>query len=206
MKIRNFGPSVQTAYHLNFEVSQRPDFAQLMIAFLQGAYLDWKQGQARVFRLHPAGDFYSADYIRHWITIAQTLSDWVFYGYTRTWAVPKLTENLGILRDLNNVHLYASVDQSMPSCDWPLQVWMTKEAPSGNMVRCLQERSLLVRAFRLWKREQGKPDKSKVRPHKEELRKVALAHGIRPLFCSDCGYCLYGRGSVWFKLRSNQFL
>ncbi len=124
VKNRNFGPSVVQAYHHNFELSRRADFAPVMITFLQNAYLEWKQGQARIFRLHPAGDFYSAAYIHHWMEIAKALPDWVFYGYTRTWAVPALAPLLCEFRDLPNVHLYASVDNLMGRCDWPLQVVM----------------------------------------------------------------------------------
>ena len=81
---------------------------------------------------------------------------------------------------------------------------MTREQPP-NVPLCFQERALLIQAFGIWKIEQGKPLNSKVHPEKEELRKIALAHGLKPLFCVDCQYCVKGKGNIWFKLRSNQF-
>jgi len=65
-------------------------------------------------RIHSAGDFFSAEYIRFWGKILQVAGDAVFWAYTRSWVIPKLRDELAQLRRLPNVQLFASHDASMP--------------------------------------------------------------------------------------------
>lgn len=62
-------------------------------------------------RLHPSGDFYSAEYIRAWTAIARAAPGTKFWGYTRSWRVPELVGSLQSLAELENVQLFASIDE-----------------------------------------------------------------------------------------------
>ena len=67
----------------------------------------------------------------------------------------------------------------MPPCDWSLRAFATKKPPIDKAILCLQEEVLLIRAFKLWKLLNRRPDKSKVRPQEDKLRRIAFEHGIR---------------------------
>ena len=45
--------------------------------------------RAKVIRIHIAGDFFNAEYLRAWVTVAQAKPDVVFYGYTKNFQVLK---------------------------------------------------------------------------------------------------------------------
>jgi hypothetical protein len=200
---RNLRPSVLKLYEDNYTLSFQPDFAEQMINILKTSQLQWKSGQSRVFRFHPSGDFYSIEYIEKWIQIAKKLKDWKFYGYTHSWNCD-LEPTLRQLQALPNVCLYASVDPltEEPPKDWKLKAWMSYDTPTSG-IRCKQDNALKIKAFEIWKVENNKPPKWKADPGKAVLREVAIRHEISPLFCLDCGYCIEGKGSVWFKMRTN---
>lgn len=95
------------AYEDNFvRVRGPPEFADPMIRVLPK--------DMKYFRIHVSGDFFSRDYIRGWVRICQAFPDTKFWGYTRSWKIPLLERELRILRDLPNVQLIASVDETMP--------------------------------------------------------------------------------------------
>jgi len=64
-----------------------------------------------VIRMHVSGDFYSRAYIRLWIRIVRALQGLRFYGYTRSWRVPRLWPVLAELAVIPNVSLWASCDR-----------------------------------------------------------------------------------------------
>jgi hypothetical protein len=199
---RNLRPSVLQVHAQNYVLSKQADFAAQMVSILRDTQLQWKCGQSKILRLHPAGDFYSTPYIEAWIQIATALPNWRFFGYTHSWNC-ELEPVLAEFRDLLNVRLYASVDGTTepPPNAWKLQAWMSYDAPP-NIPRCHQEIALKEKAFLLWKQETHQPLKCKVDPGKDVLRAVAIRHQLGPLYCSDCGHCSEGRGNVWFKMRT----
>jgi len=67
----------------------------------------------------------------------------------------------------------------------------------------MQDISIKKKAFLELKILNDKPLHLKNRPPRDVLQGIALRRGIKPVFCLDCGYCIQGRGNVWFKMRIN---
>ena len=82
--------------------------------FVQHIALAIRNADVHVLRLHPSGDFYSVAYIKKWYEIASRFPCITFYGYTRSWADPKLAQELCKLAELSNVFLWWSVDNDSP--------------------------------------------------------------------------------------------
>lgn len=78
---------------------------------------------AKIVRIHVSGDFTSNDYIRSWRALAAKYPEVRFFGYTRSWRVPELLDELNNLRALPNVQLFASMDKSTPGA--PPAGWRT---------------------------------------------------------------------------------
>jgi len=81
-------------YVANYAASLRDDFVTSMIASIKKAEDDNDQlwikhynrcPQVKLFRLHTSGDFYSAEYARKWLKIAEKLPYVHFYVYTKAW-------------------------------------------------------------------------------------------------------------------------
>jgi hypothetical protein len=102
-KGRMFSPHVRAHYTRNLTITQRDTFARLMIA-------EVKRRWPRVVRIHAAGDFYSAEYVRKWIEVARACPDVRFYAYTRSWRVAEIAGALVELAKLPNVRLWYSAD------------------------------------------------------------------------------------------------
>ena len=93
------GPYVQwdilpIEYAANYAASLRDDFVSSMIDAIKKAEDDndkqWikhynRCPEVKLFRLHASGDFYSAEYARKWLRIAEKLPYVHFYVYTKAW-------------------------------------------------------------------------------------------------------------------------
>lgn len=64
-----------------------------------------------VLRFHDSGDFFSCAYIQAWILVAKQRPNLTLFGYTRSWRVPALKEELAAFAALKNVKLWLSADQ-----------------------------------------------------------------------------------------------
>lgn len=102
-KGRLAGAAIKGLYARNLVESRRRDFA----ATLAG---EVRRGGARVVRLHVAGDFYSAAYVRKWIDVARRCPDCVFFGYTRSWRTLRIRAALREFAAEPNVDLWYSAD------------------------------------------------------------------------------------------------
>ena len=69
---------------------------------------------AKVVRIHVAGDFDNIQYVRNWIFMVRTNPRVRFYAYTRSWRIAELLPVLDELRRLPNMQLFASTDASIP--------------------------------------------------------------------------------------------
>ena len=101
-------------YQNNLQASKQAAFVDRMVSEIL-------KTEARVFRLHVVGDFYSVKYVEKWIEIANRLPGVKFFGSTRSWRVPRLRDAVERFRDLPNVYLRASIDFShldRPPCSW----------------------------------------------------------------------------------------
>lgn len=87
-----------------FALSKKATFVAAMARAIAHAF-------ARVVRVHVAGDFYDAEYVRKWVAIAQARPATVFYAYTRSWRVPAMLPALAELAALPNFHLWLSEDR-----------------------------------------------------------------------------------------------
>ena len=65
-----------------------------------------------VIRIHVAGDFYSAAYIRLWVRLAKAFPTKTFYAYTRSWRIRTLRPALFELLKQPNVKLWWSCDRN----------------------------------------------------------------------------------------------
>ena len=103
--------NVINSYNANYAESQDSNFVDAMIDKVQGL---------SSFRMHVAGDFYSAEYIQKWVQIVQASPGTKFWAYTRSWTQPDLLPALETLRALPNMQLFASWDNTMaePPATW----------------------------------------------------------------------------------------
>lgn len=56
----------------------------------------WVKAGGRAVRIHDAGDFFSADYLQLWITIAEQIPDVLFYAYTKEVEMFKQVQNFPV--------------------------------------------------------------------------------------------------------------
>ena len=81
----------------------RSDFVERMIAEIRSSGV-------LVLRIHVAGDFYSAGYVRKWIAIIKASPRVRFYGYTRSWQIASIAPALAELSRLGAMRLWYSID------------------------------------------------------------------------------------------------
>lgn len=130
--------------------------------------------QAKYFRIHVSGDFYSPVYIEQWIELCQSRPDVKFWAYTRSWRSPRLLPSLARLRALPNVQLFASTDPSVRAAP-----------PEGWRVASVTDVQLGLRDDRQY------PTQATGLQCPEQVGKAAS--------CADCGYCFKGKkGNVLF--------
>lgn len=98
-------PSLQQALIKRWELSEQADrFVALLSKELD------RLADGTVIRIHASGDFFSVEYIRAWVELANLYSRLTFYAYTRSWRVKELRAELNRLRKLANVTIWASTD------------------------------------------------------------------------------------------------
>jgi hypothetical protein len=116
-------PKVQEALRRNWEASRQSFFAERMIREI-------RTRRVHVVRIHAAGDFYDARYIRCWAQVARNCFKTTFYAYTRSWQLSGLLAELERLAALPNVRLWYSADRD---------TGMPTGMPEGVRVAWLQE-------------------------------------------------------------------
>jgi hypothetical protein len=138
--------SVRASLLKAWAASLDPFFAEKLIAEI-------RERQARVVRIHSAGDFYDLSYIRRWARVIRNCPSTTFYTYTRSWRLPGLRAAIEkLLAPLPNLKLWysADADSGMPG-DLPpgvrvtwLQADADEQVPEGV--------DLVFRAHRLRRR------------------------------------------------------
>jgi hypothetical protein len=97
--------NTQRKYQENYKLSLSPKFTRRISSEISAV-------NAKVFRIHPSGEFYSTEYINKWLHIALRHPAVTFFAYTRSWAA----KDLGILSSLvgltqaRNLKLWFSCD------------------------------------------------------------------------------------------------
>lgn len=93
-------------------------------------------------RIHSSGDFFSRAYIQFWARLILDNRAIQFWAYTRSWRVEQLLEDLEALRQLPNLQLFASVDDSIDNWpkDWRLSILRDNQnATPSNALVCPEQ-------------------------------------------------------------------
>lgn len=101
------GPVVQNRLDYNLALSKHKSFVKLAVDFLAEA----TKKKPRLFRIHPAGDFYNPIYAAKWLTIMEKSPDVRFWFYTRSWRVPAILPTIVKMSKLPNVQGWFSIDK-----------------------------------------------------------------------------------------------
>ena len=100
---KQYGQHVLTPRQERYELSKQSDFSDIIIAELK------RKKSKDYFRIHEVGDFYSNEYIDHWIKIVKEFPKTKFIAFTKSYSLkPKILE----LNEEPNITLYESLDES----------------------------------------------------------------------------------------------
>ena len=95
--------SVRRRLAWNRQQCDRPDFVERMTAEIRSSGV-------LVLRIHVAGDFYDAEYVRKWSAIVKYSPRVRFYAYTRSWRIESINSALVDLAASRAVRLWYSID------------------------------------------------------------------------------------------------
>ena len=115
-------PAIRRAYARNLMLSWDAErFVYVMRRTLPAA--------VPLVRIHVGGDFFHRTYVEAWIRLCKAMRRTKFWAYTRSWSVQSLRPFLEELRELPNVHLFASVDPEMssPPAEWRI-AWVKTDS------------------------------------------------------------------------------
>ena len=92
-------------YARSYRFALQPDFTRLMIRHI-------RRKRIRLLRIHVSGEFFSAKYIRKWITIATRCPGTRFFCYTRAWRSARMRCALQELASSPNMFMWLSLDRN----------------------------------------------------------------------------------------------
>ena len=172
-------PGVRTCHRRNWEDTEEPGFPRQMIDEI-------KQMELKLLRVHVAGDFYDAGYVRKWIKIAEHCPEVTFYTYTRSWQKQKMLPALMGLGLLDNFKLWWSCD-----IDTHTDAGPPPEVPDIPVAYMQSEHDEPVPAY----------TNLVFRVHRDTIEKSIAGHlvcpaenGIKPKRpCSECQLCWTNR-------------
>lgn len=96
--------NVRRSHVQNWEASKQSDFAGRVIDEIERLSI-------KLLRIHVAGDFYNAPYVRKWIKIADACPDTQFYAYTRSWRRGTMLRALTEAAARDNFQMWWSADK-----------------------------------------------------------------------------------------------
>jgi hypothetical protein len=102
--LRGHFPLLARAFRYYLAATRALGFAARMVAEVHRRFV-------ACVRIHVSGDFFSAAYVRAWLTIVRACPTVRFYAYTRSWRVPELAGPLAELSRCRNVRLWYSCDR-----------------------------------------------------------------------------------------------
>lgn len=106
-------PATLERNKMNYRLSKESEFVENMIVFIRSELIkSSKQGKKILFRIHESGDFYSFDYLKKWIEIANVFKgeNITFQAYTKS--LPHIVRYMvetGSLLDDININFTASI-------------------------------------------------------------------------------------------------
>lgn len=178
MRNRYHSPSVKDRHALNYKRIRRQDFVRRMVDEIQ-------QGKIKLVRIHCAGDFDRAAYVRKWIAIAAQCQSTRFFAYTRSWRDPAILSELKRFAALSNVQLFLSEDRDTgppPKVAGTLRAFM--------VIDDLDERLVPANADLVF-RDIGKMD-TRVIKQMNGVQVCPYENGVdysTPMTCFKCGLC-----------------
>lgn len=182
-------PNVQKSLMDNYELSKSKTFVKDMVAFID-------KKKIQLVRIHGAGDFYSAAYIRKWHSIMSLCPNTRFYAYTRSWRIDALKDALNTLvSDCSNFKLWWSLDAET---GYPkvLPPRVKTAYMSINLMDEPREGTNLV--FRDY------PLRGIVQKNINGVLVCPPENGITNVTCSKCGVCWRDSGSTGKDLTTSQ--
>lgn len=124
------------AYERNLKYSQKDSFSDLVIDKIR------KETENTNVRIHPSGDFYSVEYIEHWIKICRELKNYNFWCYTRSWIIPELFSKIQKLNEIENVQVFLSTDPTMDLPSEGFRIAFIEDDERANGIICLHDAGL----------------------------------------------------------------
>ena len=114
-------PMIKRKYQWCWEESQKDTFVSKVVNELEhkgGGFKvkDVKANKYKWIRVHPAGDFYSPEYVQKWLTIAEHFPNRNFLAYTKR---GDLKNSIYKLASLDNFTVLESLDESMKGRSLP---------------------------------------------------------------------------------------
>lgn len=103
---RYFVTRVQAALKRNWEYSKHSDFAETAVQLIN----NYQRKNVKIFRIHPSGDLYDAEYASKWLHIIKHTPTWTYWLYTRSWRIPEIHRVVEKIAELPNIQLWFSVD------------------------------------------------------------------------------------------------
>lgn len=134
-----------------------------------------------VLRIHVSGDFDSVEYIENWITRLTERPDVTCWAYTRSWRVPTLLPALERLRALDNVQLFASMDEShtdVPPTGWR-RAWIDGDVRAGVIQKVAAHEDTKVQR--------------NIPTYDGTMSLVCPEETKHKANCLECGYCFEGQ-------------
>lgn len=134
-----------------------------------------------ICRIHVAGDLYSPAYARKWLEIVRQSPHCIFLCYSRSFRVSRIERVLRELADLDNMHLWYSLDgeTGMPTNVPPRVKLAYMQTEAGEEPEAVD---LIFRVQRLRKRI----ELPLVAPVCEQETVEGKARGLT---CSTCQFC-----------------
>lgn len=95
--------NVKESLERRLEASKRDDFVSQIIKEIIRKNIN-------VVRIHVAGDYYSAAYVKKWHEIVKACANTIFFTYTRSWRIPDINKELRRLAKCKNCRMWYSAD------------------------------------------------------------------------------------------------
>lgn len=176
--------NVKASHIANWDASKKDDFVTKMVTEIRA------QG-VTVLRIHVSGDFYSTAYVLMWVEIAKQCPNVEFYAYTRSWRISDMLPSLIAFSELQNVHLWWSIDADTVSIDGrpPVQARVRvayMEVEHGEPIPDYTDLVFRVKRDTLAKFVDGKL----VCPAENGMKYNPV---FKKMTCKKCGLCLKDR-------------
>lgn len=169
-------PSVQGSLKKNYKASKRQTFVDNMLREIDKI-------KPNIVRIHVAGDFYDAAYIRKWKRIISATPNVIYFAYTRSWRITELRKELEKLAKLKNLRLWWSIDNEIVAELKKLKV--PPRVKCAYMSVSLQDipNSKMNLVFRDY------PVRNTQQKYMNGIFVCPPENGITDLTCTECGVC-----------------